>query len=150
MEDIIEDVLVREFLYASDDYTLELKLRDEVLRKPLGMNLFNDNLDPDKYDIHIGAFVGSELVGVLLLTKLDANLVKMRQVAVAEKYQSRQIGSKMVRFAERKAADAGFTSMVLHARKTAVRFYEVLGYTRVGAEFLEIGIPHFEMYKSIV
>jgi predicted GNAT family N-acyltransferase len=55
----------------------------------------------------------------------------------------------MVRFAEGKAAVSGFTSMVLHARKTAVRFYETLGYAKVGTEFIEINIPHFEMRKSI-
>jgi predicted GNAT family N-acyltransferase len=37
----------------------------------------------------------------------------------------------------------------MHARKSAVGFYEKLGYKIVGDEFEEVTIPHFEMQKTL-
>jgi predicted GNAT family N-acyltransferase len=37
----------------------------------------------------------------------------------------------------------------MHARKTAVGFYEKLGYKRIGNEFLEVTIPHYAMEKAL-
>ena len=146
---IKDKIQIRELHYDSEDYRLELDLRDAVLRKPLGMSIYNDNLEVDKHDRHIGAFAGEELVGVLVLTRLSATDVKMRQVAVLEEMQSQGVGTRMVSFAEDVASEAGYTTMVLHARKTAVPFYLKQGYFTVGDEFLEINIPHYTMWKDI-
>ena len=140
---------IREINYNSPDYMQELELRDKVLRKPLGMSLSDDNLEADKDDVHIGAFVDNKLVGVLILTRLNRNEVKMRQVAVGEEMRSKKIGSKMVAYAELFSTNLHYTTMLLNARKTAVGFYEKLGYNKVGNEFLEINIPHFKMYKFL-
>ena len=140
---------IRELKYNTPDYGHELKLRDKVLRKPLGMSLFDENLEADKDDIHMGAFVNNKLVGVLILTRMNQNEVKMRQVAVVEEMRSKKIGSKMVAYAEQFSKDMHYTTMLLNARKTAVGFYEKLGYNKVGNEFLEINIPHFKMYKFL-
>ncbi|MFT3752346.1 MAG: hypothetical protein QM800_05545 [Paludibacter sp.] len=94
MNELLDQIRVRELNYFSDDYRKELLLRDEVLRKPLGMSLYNDNLEKDKDDTHVGAFMGEQLVGVLILTRLSDTDVKMRQVAVAEAMQSQKVGSK--------------------------------------------------------
>ena len=39
--------------------------------------------------------------------------------------------------------------MVLHARETAVGFYEKLGYKTSGDKFIEVTIPHFPMQKEL-
>lgn len=39
--------------------------------------------------------------------------------------------------------------MSLHARDTAVPFYNKLNYLQVGEPFIEVGITHFEMYKVL-
>ena len=144
-----DTILIRKINYNSTDYKQELELRDKVLRKPLGMSLFDDNLDADSGDVHIGAFVDNKLVGVLILTGLNQNEVKMRQVAVEEEMRSKKIGSMMVEFAENFSRSMHYTTMLLNARKTALGFYEKLGYEKVGIEFLEINIPHFKMRKLL-
>ena len=143
------NVVIREIAYDSQEYSNELKLRDEVLRKPLGMSLYDESLEAEKNDIHIGAFINNDIVGVLILTRLNANDVKMRQVAVKELMQSKNIGSKMVCYAEENAKNRGYKNMLLNARKTAVEFYKKLGYETISDEFLEINIPHFKMSKCI-
>ncbi|NDP20280.1 MAG: GNAT family N-acetyltransferase [Paludibacter sp.] len=144
-----KEVIIREIKCNSEEYRNELKLRDEVLRKPLGMCLYDENMEAEKNDIHIGAYLNNSLVGVLILTKLNSNDLKMRQVAVKGTMQSKKIGSKMVCYAEDFAKNSGYKNMMLNARKTAVAFYEKQGYKRISDEFLEINLPHYKMSKCI-
>jgi predicted GNAT family N-acyltransferase len=39
--------------------------------------------------------------------------------------------------------------MVLHARETAVSFYQNLGYSRFGDQFTEVTIPHWAKEKRL-
>ena len=144
-----EHLHIRKIEYNSVDYKKELELRDAVLRKPLGMSLYVENLDAEVHDFHLGAFINDRLVGVLILTGLNAAEVKMRQVAVDEEYQNRNVGTELVFYAEQYAKNVGYKTMVLNARKTAVAFYEKLGYKKISDEFLEINIPHYKMSKKL-
>lgn len=132
-----------------DEYKEELKLRDRVLRRPLGLSLFSENLDNEKNDYHIGAFLNNVLVGVLILTKLNSAEIKMRQVAVEEPFEGKGIGTKLVLYAEEFAKRLSYKMILLNSRKTAVKFYEKLGYTKVGEEVIEVTIPHYKMQKRI-
>ena len=145
----IEKVQIKEFGFNSEEYRNELELRDKVLRKPLGMNLYDENLEADKNDVHIGAFINKRMVGVLILTGLNSKDIKMRQVAVDDDFRAMKIGTEMVRFAEEYSKKKGYSTMLLNARKTAVAFYEKLGYKKMSGEFLEINIPHYKMSKNL-
>ncbi len=72
--------------WGSVKYIQSLALRHEVLRKPLGM-IFDPAIFPEeKGDIHLVANHGDWLVGCMILTEAGNDL-KMRQVAVANKYR---------------------------------------------------------------
>ncbi|HLP04452.1 MAG TPA: GNAT family N-acetyltransferase [Paludibacter sp.] len=144
-----EKLIVRQLVYDSEEYTLELELRDEVLRKPLGRSIYDDNLKTECGDCHIGAFLDGKLVGVMILTSLNPDEVKMRQVVVNEAYRNQNVGTEMVGFAEKIAKEKGYKSIVLDARRTAAGFYEKLQYEKVSGMFLEINIPHYKMRKII-
>jgi predicted GNAT family N-acyltransferase len=75
--------------------------------------------------------------------------IKMRQVAVSEQYQSKGLGSVLVKESEVFCKDKGFEKIVLNARDTAVKFYKRLDYTPEGELFTEVGIAHLKMYKSL-
>ncbi len=140
---------VREIIYGSDEYREELLLRDRVLRKPLGMNLFDENLGKESRDIHIGAFNENMLIGVLILTVLDSETLKMRQVAVDEDFRSMKTGTELVQFSEKYASLNEFNTIVLNARSVAVDFYAKLGYEKISEMFFEINIPHYKMHKKL-
>ena len=144
-----EELQLREIVYNSEEYLSELLLRDAVLRRPLGLSLFDENLEAEEDDVHIGAFIHNKIVGVLILTRLNKNEVKMRQVAVDEEYRNKKIGREMVLYSEEYSKNAGYTTILLNARKSAVGFYEKLEYETISDEFLEIGIPHYKMCKYI-
>ena len=146
-ENTLHSTEIRLITYGSDDYAAELQLRDRVLRKPLGMSLFDEDLTRDKADIHIAAFYDNVLVGCLLLLPVAENVLKMRQVAVDEAFRSKGLGGLMVGFAEEYAQKQDFKIIELNARETAIAFYQRHNYSVTGDQFFEVGIPHRKMLK---
>lgn len=134
----------------SSDYNKELELRDQVLRKPIGRSIKEDPIHLEVKDCHIGAFLGDRIVATLMLVKISETETKMRQVAVDREYQGLGIGAMMVKFAEEKALNLGYKKISLHGRKHVELFYTKLGYTTVGDEFIEVGMPHVAMFKDLV
>lgn len=140
---------IKQIMYKSDLYESELELRNKVLRLPLGLSIYTEDLTPEASQWHFGAFVKNQFAGVLVLVPHEQGEIKMRQVAVDEIYQHKHIGSQLVRYAEKFAAGRGFLRMVLHARQSAVPFYQKLGYKIVSDVFTEVTIPHYRMLKEI-
>jgi predicted GNAT family N-acyltransferase len=70
-------------------------------------------------------------------------------MAVNNNLQGKGIGASIMSFAENLARDKGYHKLVMHARKSAVGFYEKFGYKVVGDEFTEVKLPHHVMEKRI-
>ncbi|MEI7472735.1 MAG: GNAT family N-acetyltransferase [Chitinophagaceae bacterium] len=135
--------------HGSADYEKMIALRMDVLRKPLGLDFTPDELKKEKEDILIGAFEEEDILACCLLTKTDPQTVRLRQMAVQNNLQGKGIGASMMNFAETVARDKGFKKLTMHARKTAIGFYEKLGYKVCGEEFEEVTIPHYLMEKKL-
>jgi N-acetylglutamate synthase-like GNAT family acetyltransferase len=140
---------IKQIDYGTQEYTLMLNLRNEILRKPLNLIFDKSELEKERDDILIGAFEEKKLLGCCLLTRMDKDCVRLRQMAVQNNLQGKGIGASMMNYAENVARDAGFKVLIMHARKTAVGFYEKLGYTIAGEEFFEVSIPHLIMEKRL-
>ena len=56
----------------------------------------------------------------------------------------------MMQFAETLARDKGYKKLMMHARDTAIGFYEKQGYRTRGEQFTEVSIPHHVMEKVLV
>ncbi len=134
---------------GSAEYDAEMKLRTKILREPLGLKYSPEDLIRELDDIHLGAFLSSELVGCLLLRPQLEGVMKMRQVAVDSRYQRKKIGTKLVKFAEVLAKKMGYSKFELHARETSIAFYKALGYETFGEIFEEVTIPHRKMRKIL-
>ena len=135
--------------HGSKEYQQMVDLRYHILRKPLGLEFTQDELDKEKEDILIGCFEDDKLEGCCLLTKTANGVVRLRQMAVTSGLQGKGLGRVLMMFAENIARDRGFRKITMHARKNALGFYEKLGYEVVGEEFQEVTIPHFEMEKDL-
>lgn len=145
---------IRLIQYDSEAYREMVALRDEVLRRPLGLHFTESYLSQEVADILIGCYGAdpgdTSLRGCCMLSPVDEELVQLRQMAVREDLQRGGIGGELMAFAEQKARESGFRTIMMNARKTAVPFYERLGYRVAGDEFLEVGIPHLEMTKELM
>lgn len=141
--------VVSEVEHGSPLYRECIALRLAVLRTPLGLSFTEEELQRESASLHLACHDGKDLVGCLVLVPLPDGEIKMRQVAVAPAAQGRGIGRSLVDAAETLARHRGFNLMTLHARTTAVPFYERLGYETVGEEFVEVTVPHLVMQKRL-
>lgn len=147
---ILTAMALKQIDHGTAEYRQMLQLRYEILRKPLGLQFDEAELEREKEDILIAAFEDEKMLGCCLLTKADNNTVRLRQMAVLNNLQGKGIGASLMNFAENLARDRGYKKMVMHARKAVVGFYEKQGYKTLGDEFTEVTIPHFVMEKKLV
>jgi len=135
--------------HGSAEYQQMVRLRNDMLRKPLGLHFEPEELELEKQDVLMGAFEDDRILGCCLLTKVDEKTVRLRQMAVPNSLQGKGIGRALMIFAENIARDMGYRTLIMHARKTALGFYKKLGYSAMGEEFVEVTIPHYIMEKSL-
>ena len=135
--------------HGSNEYRQMVKLRDDILRKPLGLGFTPQELEKEKDNMLIGAFEDDDMLGCCMLVEENPETVRLRQMAVLNDLQGKGIGRALMNFAENLARDRGYKTMSMHARKDAVGFYEKMGYKVAGDEFTEITIPHYVMEKKL-
>ncbi len=138
--------------HGTDAYEASLALRHNILRLPLGMDLFDgsyDDLSEESRYYHFGAFdEKGELVSSVIGIPTATHEVRIKQMVVAEDHRNQGIGKRLFMAFEAYLLNLGFQLFVLHARRTAHGFYLNMGYTIVGDEFEEVGLPHFKMSKT--
>ncbi|MFY0673345.1 MAG: GNAT family N-acetyltransferase [Bacteroidia bacterium] len=135
--------------HNSSEYWHIVELRDKVLRKPLGLEFAKDELMAENEQFHFGLYKNKVLVGCLVLVKCSSFELKMRQVAIDPSFQSQGVGTLMINESEAWALHNGYSRMVLNARETALAFYKKKSYQIIGNSFLEVGIPHFKLFKNL-
>jgi ribosomal protein S18 acetylase RimI-like enzyme len=135
--------------HGSKLYHQMVQLRLDILRKPLGLSFTKEELDKEKDDILIGSFDEDQMLGCCILTKIDDSRIRLRQMAVQKKLQGKGIGESIVSFAENIARDKGYKILMMHARDTAIGFYEKYGYVVKGDQFIEVKTNHHVMEKRL-
>lgn len=135
--------------HGTPEYDQMVKLRLDILRRPLGLSFSQEELDEEINDILIAALDEDEMLACCLLTKADNTRLRLRQMAVKDSVQGKGIGASMMSFAETIARDKGYKKIIMHSRVTAIGFYEKLGYKVTGNEFIEVTIPHYIMEKKL-
>lgn len=134
--------------WGGKEYDAMLDLREEVLRRPLGLTLDRSSLEIEKTAHLLTAWDGGVIVGCLILS-LEGHRARMRAVAVRADRQGRGVGEALVNELERRAAEFGCWEVYAHARKAVLGFYERIGYSVEGDEFIEVTIPHRVVRKQI-
>jgi len=140
---------LKQIEYGSTAYHDMVQLRLKLLRKPLGMQFTADELDTDRDDILIASYEEEELLGCCMLKPVNQEQIRLRQMAVRDDQQHKGIGASIIAFAENIARDKGFRYIIMHARDTAIGFYEKFGYQIDGDGFTEVNLPHHLMKKKL-
>jgi predicted GNAT family N-acyltransferase len=144
----MNDIIVSAITATSPQYQQVFDLRDEILRKPLGLSLKNDDLRRDYVDTIFIAGHKDKVIGCVLMHHLNIDEAQLRAMAVYEEWQGKGVGRLLVKALEAYTWQQEYSKIILHARKVAIGFYTALGYTVTGKEFTEVGIPHFMMEKE--
>ncbi|WUS96552.1 GNAT family N-acetyltransferase [Streptomyces sp. NBC_00708] len=82
-------------------------------------------------------------------TGADLTVGSLGRLAVSKEARGLGVGAALVRAIEDAARDSGLAAVDLHAQTHALRFYERLGYEPYGPEFMDAGIPHRAMRRTI-
>ena len=137
--------------FGSSRYDDLVQLRYKILLEPLGLKLLDMHRNKEAGYLHIGCIesLDDALVGGLILAPVNNEEIRLMQVAVDNKYQGEGIGRELVRYAERRAKEAGYSRIVMHAMLSVVNFYEKLGYRQEGEIFEENGITFARMVKNL-
>lgn len=138
-----------EIPFQSDNYAQACRLRNEILRQPLGLSLFEEDLTVEADYFHFGILEGDRVIACVLAIPVSAEKAKIRQMAVAADFQKQGLGKKLLLNMEDRLKQRGFHLFELDARTTSVGFYQKLGYALEGEEFQSVSIPHQRMRKSL-
>ena len=134
--------------HGSLEYQSAVALREEILRKPLGLTFLPEELKKEKDSIHVVGFKGDEVVATAVLVT-EGLSCKMRQVSVKADLHGYGIGSKIMAFCEEYAKIQGCNYIHCHARASSLQFYLKNNYAPNGDYFYEVSIPHIRMSKSL-
>jgi len=74
---------------------------------------------------------------------------RIGRMAVLKAWRGCGAGSALLRELLALAREQGHGEVRLHAQTHALEFYRKHGFTPVGGEFMEAGIPHYEMRVSL-
>ncbi len=135
--------------HGSKEYQQMIQLRMNILREPLGLNFTKEELEKEKDHILIVAYEEDEMLGCCMLKKIDTHTLQLRQMAVKNNLQRKGIGASIMSFAETVSRDKGYKKIIMHARDSAVGFYERFGYKLKGEQFIEVNLPHHVMEKKL-
>ena len=132
----LNKMALKQIDHGSKEYLQMVNLRNAVLRRPLGLTFSHDELLMERDEILIVCTDEEEMLGCCMLVKVDNETLRLRQMAVAPNLHGKGIGASIINFAENLAADKGFKKITMHARDTALGFYEKFGYQIKGKQFI--------------
>lgn len=140
----------RQIQYGSPEYRSSLELRQRVMRLPLGLDLYKDDLSHEPEYAHFAAIDEHGVVrGVVVASVREDGTADVRAATVDDSLQRSGCGRILMGIMENYCRAKGIPEVVLHSRKTALGFYEKLGYILEGEEFIEVTIPHFQVRKKL-
>ena len=133
--------------FGSSRYNELVELRYKILLEPLGLKFLDSFRAKEANYLHIGCI--EQLDDGLILAPLDNEKIRLMQVAVDTVYRGEGIGRELVQYAEKRAKEAGYTQIIMHAMLSVVGFYEKMGYHAEGDTFDEQGITFLKMVKDL-
>ncbi|HEY4536944.1 MAG TPA: GNAT family N-acetyltransferase, partial [Erysipelothrix sp.] len=136
------------------DLSAYFNLRREVFVEEQGVSHENEFDAYDKTDLfhveHIAARNNNEVIGTMrLIYDTNHKTIKLGRLAVKKSERNKNIGKRLLDYAERQAKSRGFDTVLLSAQLHALEFYKKNGYREEGTTYIDAGIEHVKMKKSI-
>jgi len=130
-------------------YQQMLALRQQELRKPLGLDIYQQDLSQEDKYWHFGLLFEQQLVACVMIKPQGLSDVILKQMAVSTKQQGKGLGLTLLKQVEQALLKHGVTHIKLAARQQAIGFYKKIGYINQGDYFIDVGIRHQWMNKVI-
>jgi hypothetical protein len=148
MNDLLE---IKEVRTSSDEYIQSLKLREKVLREPIGLKISQEQIDNEQNQnhYHFIARKKNELVSALTM-KINPNSIQTCQIATEKKYRGNGIGKTLLEYGEKKILSlCEKKEFVVFSRLDSLMFYKKCNYEfKNGRVYLINGIEHRLLKKT--
>jgi len=134
---------------TQDDIDTALRIRTKVFVDEQGvpLELEQDGLE-DICD-HFLIYAGKKPIGTGRLRPVDDTMVKFERMAVLRKYRNQGVGGHLLEAMLDYARERGFHEATLNAQMPAYEFYDRAGFQPIGEPFMEAGIEHIQMVRSL-
>lgn len=123
-------------------------IREEVFIKEQGFSSEFDETDNMCYHLLLTYGEAAAATGRMYKAE-NENTYILGRIAVLKPYRKKGCGSIVVKALEDKARELKGEKCRLSAQCQAVPFYEKLGYTAYGEEYLDEHCPHISMEKPL-
>ena len=133
---------------VTTDLDTVLAIRRVVFIEEQGISVDDEVDGKDPTAIHLLAAEDGQSLGTARLL-LSEGVGKIGRVAVLKEARGRGLGRDLVLFAVEELRRRGARQATLGAQTHALGFYEALGFSAVGPEFLDAGMPHREMVRDL-
>jgi predicted GNAT family N-acyltransferase len=133
---------------GEDELAGALALRRAVFVEEQGVPLHEELDEHDAEALHLVAVEGGEVVGTCRLLEAG-DALKLGRMAVAPPARRRGIAARLLQEAEVHARARAVRVIRLSSQVGARAVYERAGYTAYGERFVEAGIDHVMMEKTL-
>ena len=108
-----------------------------------------EELERDAMDPLCTHFLATDESGEAIGTARVDREGHIGRVAVLESWRGRGVGTLLMEAAVQCCVKMGLAEALLNSQTSALEFYLKLGFETRGEEFMEAGIPHVTMFKSL-
>lgn len=130
------------------DYLTEdaKRIRQEVFVEEQGFNNEFDHIDSQAK--HLVLYENNMAIGCCRLFPGDTpNSYVLGRLAIRKDFRGQKLGRKIIKEAEKHLQLLHAKKLSLSAQSRVRKFYEKLGYTASGKEYLDESCPHIHMEK---
>ena len=125
-------------------------LRYRILRKPWNQPIGSERDEGDASEQHFAMYSGINLLAVGRLDKCEEKKRQIRFMAVEKSAQGSGYGKSLMIEMEKYCRNDEVNEIILHARESAIPFYEKLSYQLHDASYKLFGeIQHYLMSKKL-
>ncbi|PWQ97578.1 GNAT family N-acetyltransferase [Leucothrix arctica] len=137
---------IRLVTFEGEDEQSIRAIRESVFVNEQGISADIDFDGLDVKAMHALAYLNDIVVGIGRM--LDDGHIG--RIAILKAYRGQKVGSKIVLSLIDDATKKGYSRVYLGSQKHANGFYQRLGFTAYGEEFMDAGIVHISMEKALV
>jgi predicted GNAT family N-acyltransferase len=150
--EMLMDIDIRTFAGSAPDFALAMAVRKKVfvVEQRVPEELEHDEFDEKATHVLLladGLPVGT---GRVFSDPERSDTARLGRVAVLREYRGLRLGQVLIaRLLDEIKKSDRFSRVLIHAQTAVVDLYVRFGFERVGEEFYEAGIAHYEMIYQI-
>ncbi|MEL6165849.1 MAG: GNAT family N-acetyltransferase [Cyanobacteria bacterium J06628_3] len=132
-----------------EDYPVIEIIRRRVFQDEQKVDAQLDIDGRDKNCPQLIAYLDNAVVGTARIRYLDKDTAKIERLAVLSYARGNGIGKRLMQVALEIIENENIAEVYINAQEYIKGLHEKLGFEQVGDVFLEAGIPHVKMMKTV-